>query len=92
MSKIKGPGIFLAQCYGAESSFNSLSGFTSWAKEVRTYSKGNRQKVALVAALAAPTRLLILDEPTSGLDPLMERVFTEEVAEGPAPWPSRWRS
>ena len=50
------------------------------SKKVRTYSKGNRQKVALVAALAAPTRLLILDEPTSGLDPLMERVFTEEVA------------
>ena len=50
---------------------------TKW---VRTYSKGNRQKVALVAALAAPTRLLVLDEPTSGLDPLMERVFTEEVA------------
>ena len=49
-------------------------------KRVRTYSKGNRQKVALVAALAAPTRLLLLDEPTSGLDPLMERVFTEEVA------------
>ena len=50
------------------------------SKRVRTYSKGNRQKVALVAALAAPTRLLILDEPTSGLDPLMERVFSEEVA------------
>ena len=49
-------------------------------KRVRTYSKGNRQKVARVAALAAPTRLLVLDEPTSGLDPLMERVFTEEVA------------
>ena len=49
------------------------------SKRVRTYSKGNRQKVALVAALAAPTRLLVLDEPTSGLDPLMERVFTEEV-------------
>ena len=50
------------------------------SKRVRTYSKGNRQKVALVAALAAPTRLLVLDEPTSGLDPLMERAFTEEVA------------
>ena len=50
------------------------------SKRIRTYSKGNRQKVALVAALAAPTRLLILDEPTSGLDPLMERVFSEEVA------------
>ena len=50
------------------------------SKRIRTYSKGNRQKVALVAALAAPTSLLVLDEPTSGLDPLMERVFTEEVA------------
>ncbi|WP_208320493.1 ABC transporter ATP-binding protein [Actinomyces sp. ZJ308] len=50
------------------------------SKRVRTYSKGNRQKVALVAALAAPTQLLVLDEPTSGLDPLMERVFTEEIA------------
>ena len=49
------------------------------SKKVRTYSKGNRQKVALVAALAAPTSLLVLDEPTSGLDPLMERVFTEEI-------------
>lgn len=50
-------------------------------KKGRTYSKGNRQKVALVAAFAAPTELLILDEPTSGLDPLMERVFNECVGE-----------
>jgi ABC-2 type transport system ATP-binding protein len=42
---------------------------------VRTYSKGNRQKVVLVAAFAAPTELLVLDEPTSGLDPLMEEMF-----------------
>lgn len=42
---------------------------------VRTYSKGNRQKVILVAAFAAPTELLVLDEPTSGLDPLMEEIF-----------------
>ncbi|GID26802.1 ABC transporter ATP-binding protein [Paractinoplanes brasiliensis] len=42
---------------------------------VRTYSKGNRQKVVLVAAFAARTDLLVLDEPTSGLDPLMEEVF-----------------
>jgi ABC-2 type transport system ATP-binding protein len=42
---------------------------------VHTYSKGNRQKIALVAAFAAPTGLLILDEPTAGLDPLMEEVF-----------------
>ena len=54
------------------------------SKRIRTYSKGNRQKVALVAALAAPTSLLVLDEPTSGLDPLMERVFTEEVARAAA--------
>ena len=50
-------------------------------KKSRTYSKGNRQKVALVAALASDVELLILDEPTSGLDPLMEAVFTECVDE-----------
>lgn len=46
-------------------------------KKGRTYSKGNRQKVALVAALASGVELLLLDEPTSGLDPLMEAVFSE---------------
>jgi ABC-2 type transport system ATP-binding protein len=46
-------------------------------KKGRAYSKGNRQKVALVAAFAAPAELLVLDEPTSGLDPLMEQVFAE---------------
>ena len=51
-------------------------------KKGRTYSKGNRQKVALVAALASDVELLILDEPTSGLDPLMESVFRECVNEG----------
>ncbi|TFD74426.1 ABC transporter ATP-binding protein [Cryobacterium sp. Sr8] len=45
----------------------------------RTYSKGNRQKVALIAALAAPTDLFIFDEPTSGLDPLMDAVFRREL-------------
>ena len=44
-------------------------------KKGRTYSHGNRQKVALVAALASDVELLVLDEPTTGLDPLMERVF-----------------
>jgi ABC-2 type transport system ATP-binding protein len=48
-------------------------------KKGRSYSKGNRQKVALVAALASDVELLILDEPTSGLDPIMESVFTEYV-------------
>jgi ABC-2 type transport system ATP-binding protein len=47
----------------------------------RTYSKGNRQKVALVAAFSADVDLLVLDEPTSGLDPLMEEVFAACVAE-----------
>jgi ABC-2 type transport system ATP-binding protein len=51
------------------------------SKKGRSYSKGNRQKVALVAALASRAELLILDEPTSGLDPLMEGVFTECVRE-----------
>ncbi|TCC17276.1 ABC transporter ATP-binding protein [Kribbella sindirgiensis] len=50
-------------------------------KKGRTYSKGNRQKVALVAALAADVELLILDEPTSGLDPLMEEVFRQCIEE-----------
>lgn len=49
-------------------------------KRGRQYSKGNRQKVAIVAALAAEVELLILDEPTSGLDPLMEAVFQDEIA------------
>ena len=51
------------------------------SKKVRAYSKGNRQKVALIAALSEPVELLILDEPTSGLDPLMEEVFSQCVAE-----------
>lgn len=51
------------------------------SKKSRTYSKGNRQKVALIAAFASDADLFILDEPTSGLDPLMERVFQECVEE-----------
>jgi ABC-2 type transport system ATP-binding protein len=50
-------------------------------KKGRTYSKGNRQKVALVAALASEVELYLFDEPTSGLDPLMEATFRECVAE-----------
>ena len=49
-------------------------------KRGRHYSKGNKQKVAIVAALASQVELLILDEPTSGLDPLMEVVFQQEIA------------
>jgi ABC-2 type transport system ATP-binding protein len=54
------------------------------SRKIRAYSKGNRQKVALVAALAADVDLLVLDEPTSGLDPLMEEVFTECIGEARA--------
>jgi polyether ionophore transport system ATP-binding protein len=50
-------------------------------KKARTYSKGNRQKVALVAGLASDVELYLLDEPTSGLDPLMEAVFKDCVSE-----------
>lgn len=49
-------------------------------KKGRAYSKGNRQKVALIAAFAVPADLYILDEPTSGLDPLMEVMFRHEIA------------
>ncbi len=48
-------------------------------KKIRTYSKGNRQKIALIAALATRADLLVFDEPTSGLDPVMSKVFRNEV-------------
>ena len=54
-----------------------------------TYSTGNRQKVALIAAFATRARLLVLDEPTSGLDPLMEQEFRSLPAGGGGPWPDR---
>jgi ABC-2 type transport system ATP-binding protein len=53
-------------------------------KRVRDYSKGNRQKIQLIAAFAARPDLLVLDEPTSGLDPLMEAAFRDTVAEARA--------
>ena len=51
------------------------------SKKCRTYSKGNRQKVALVAAFTSDAELFILDEPSSGLDPLMEKVFQDCIKE-----------
>jgi ABC-2 type transport system ATP-binding protein len=50
-------------------------------KKARTYSKGNRQKVALIAALASDVELLLLDEPTAGLDPLMEATFRQVITD-----------
>ena len=50
-------------------------------RKVRTYSKGNRQKINLIAAFATRAELLVLDEPTSGLDPLMEEAFSESILE-----------
>ena len=63
-------------------------------KKGRTYSKGNRQKVALVAALASDVELLILDEPTAGLDPLMEAEFRRCIEEDRENGPDRpaWRA
>ncbi|MGZ4104404.1 MAG: ATP-binding cassette domain-containing protein [Actinomycetota bacterium] len=54
------------------------------SKKVRSYSKGNRQKLILIAGLMSRADLLLLDEPTSGLDPLMERAFRECIAEARA--------
>src|SRR5690606_28257622 len=51
------------------------------SRKARTYSKGNRQKVALVAALSSDAELFLLDEPTVGLDPLMEAQFQQSVRE-----------
>lgn len=51
------------------------------SRKVRTYSKGNRQKISLIAALATRAELMIMDEPTSGLDPIMEQAFRHSVVE-----------
>jgi ABC-2 type transport system ATP-binding protein len=53
-------------------------------KKVRTYSKGNRQKISLIAAFMTKAELLVMDEPTSGLDPLMEQAFRQSVLEATA--------
>jgi ABC-2 type transport system ATP-binding protein len=62
------------------------------SKKVRSYSKGNRQKLALIAGLASRADLLLLDEPTSGLDPLMEREFRRCVLEARAAGQTRFLS
>ncbi len=59
------------------------------SKKIRAYSKGNRQKVVLIAALMTRPDLLVLDEPTSGLDPLMEQAFRASIGEAPPAWPDR---
>jgi ABC-2 type transport system ATP-binding protein len=53
-------------------------------KKVRTYSKGNRQKINLIAALSTRAELLVMDEPTTGLDPIMEQAFKQSVLEAKA--------
>jgi ABC-2 type transport system ATP-binding protein len=53
-------------------------------KKVRTYSKGNRQKINLIAALSTRAELLVMDEPTSGLDPIMEQAFKQCALEAKA--------
>jgi ABC-2 type transport system ATP-binding protein len=53
-------------------------------RKVRTYSKGNRQKINLIAALSTRAKLLIMDEPTTGLDPIMEQAFKQSVLEAKA--------
>jgi len=54
------------------------------SKKVRTYSKGNRQKINLIAALSTRADLLIMDEPTNGLDPIMEQAFRQSILEAKA--------
>ena len=54
------------------------------SKKNRTYSKGNRQKINLIAALSSRAKLLIMDEPTTGLDPIMEQVFKQSILEAKA--------
>lgn len=78
----------LAQMHGKTNKARQKSLIERFDLDVRkkshTYSKGNRQKVALIAALACDVELLLLDEPTSGLDPLMEVVFRDCVREAQA--------
>ena len=67
----------------AQATAAARSSSSTRRKKGRTYSKGNRQKVALIAAFATPAELYILDEPTSGLDPLMEAVFRARSTASP---------
>jgi ABC-2 type transport system ATP-binding protein len=74
---------FLANLHGSSNDDYERELITKFAfdpnKKVRSYSKGNRQKIALIAALASRAELLIFDEPTSGLDPVMAKAFRDEV-------------
>ncbi len=78
ISRLRGGTADKAAYAAAKSRLTEIFQFDP-TKKGRTYSKGNRQKVALIAAFATPAELYILDEPTSGLDPIMEAVFNQEI-------------
>ena len=79
MARLRGASVRGAEYRGERERLSEAFQFDP-RKKGRAYSKGNRQKVALIAAFAVPADLYILDEPTSGLDPLMEVMFRREIA------------
>jgi len=79
LSRLRGASVKSAAYRGERERLETAFQFDP-RKKGRAYSKGNRQKVALISAFAVPADLYILDEPTSGLDPLMEVVFRHEIA------------
>jgi ABC-2 type transport system ATP-binding protein len=78
IARLRGTDIRSAEYRGRRAELTDAFQFDP-SKKARAYSKGNRQKVALIAAFATPAELYILDEPTSGLDPVMEAVFSREI-------------
>ena len=78
LSRLRGGGVDHAAFKERKHHLCELFDFDP-GKKGRAYSKGNRQKVALISALVMDAELYLLDEPTSGLDPLMEAVFTREI-------------